>query len=100
MTINENDGVLKASDVVNPKRLGNTIKRLEAPNATYFDFTDGLAVGSNHRLWAQPAKKNPTVKEFFSSVLRGGRGETLPGFEFRADINAFQLVDKVVNEED
>jgi esterase/lipase superfamily enzyme len=93
VTINENDSVLKWSDVVNPPRLGNTARHLAAANTIYFDFTDGKNVGSTHGIFYKTARKNPTVKEIFSKALYGKRAERVTGIVFNEESNAFELSD-------
>ncbi len=74
VTINENDWVLKWSDVNFQKnRLGRTAQNLNSTNATYFDFTNGEDVGKTHGLFYE--ETNTTVKNFFTAVLNGKKGE-------------------------
>jgi esterase/lipase superfamily enzyme len=90
VTINEEDLVLKASDLINPNRLGNTVKGLNGDRPIYVDFTDGSGVGGAHNLFTE-VQDNPAVVNFCRRVLHGQRGEVVPGFEFNDRVNAFQL---------
>jgi esterase/lipase superfamily enzyme len=90
VTINENDWVLKWSDANFQKdRLGRTAKNLDSTNANYFDFTDGDDVGKTHGLFYK--KTNPTVKEFFTKVLNGGKGETVSGMTYDSHTNSYKF---------
>lgn len=90
VTINENDWVLKWSDANFQKdRLGRTARNLNAKNALYFDFTAGQNVGKTHGVFYK--KTNPSVKNFFTAVLNGKRGEHTPGFKYNAHKNAYEL---------
>ncbi|QOL25852.1 alpha/beta hydrolase [Thalassotalea sp. LPB0316] len=90
ITINENDWVLKWSDVNFQKdRLGRSAKHLNASNALYFDFTDGPGVGKTHGVFYQPT--NDVVKSFFTRVLNGERGEFTQGLVFDSRMNAFRF---------
>lgn len=90
VTINEEDLVLKASDLINPNRLGNTVKSLNGDRPIYIDFTDGSEVGSAHNLFTE-VQDNPAVVDFCRRVLHGRRGEVVPGFDFDDRVNAFRL---------
>jgi hypothetical protein len=86
---NENDKVLGYSNAVNPPRLGNTLRDLEADNATYVDFTEAAGVGTNHQLWGEVASKN--VVGFFAAAFTGRRAEDVPGLRFDPRLNAFRM---------
>jgi hypothetical protein len=90
VTINEEDLVLKASDFINPNRLGNTTEGLNGRRPIYVDFTDGGGVGGAHNLFTE-VQDNPAVVDFCRRVLHGQRGEIVPGFDFDARVNAFRL---------
>ena len=90
ITINEEDLALKASDLINPNRLGNTVKSLNGDRPIYVDFTDGAGVGGAHNLFLE-VPDNPAVVEFCRRVLYGQRGEMVPGFVFDPRVNAFRL---------
>jgi len=96
VTINEDDSVLKWSDVVNPPRLGNTLPDDDeiASGAVYFDFTDGAHVGSTHGVFYKTATKNPVVRQFFSRALTGGRPERIGGIVYRPGDGVWELADK------
>ncbi|MGR5069336.1 alpha/beta hydrolase [Vibrio alfacsensis] len=90
ITINENDWVLKWSDINFQKdRLGRTSKYLKSKNALYFDFTDGPNVGKTHGIFYK--KTNDVVKSFFTSVLNGNRGERTAGLTYDAELNAYRF---------
>lgn len=90
ITINENDWVLKWSDANFQKdRLGRTAKNLNSSNATYFDFTDGPNVGKTHGVFYK--KTNPVVKDFFSKVLNGLRGEDIEGMSYDQRSNSYRF---------
>lgn len=89
ITINENDKILGWSESLNPPRLGKTISKLESKTAQYFDFTSGKDVGNKHKLWGEI--KNATVKDFFSTVLNGRRGDSISGFTYNAKANVYQI---------
>ncbi|NEZ65169.1 alpha/beta hydrolase [Leptolyngbyaceae cyanobacterium CCMR0082] len=80
ITINENDRVLKGSDLINPARLGNTSEDLESKRAIYIDFTDGDNVGREHNFFTGN-HGNRTIEQFFQRVLTSKRGELVEGFK-------------------
>ncbi|HEY9735581.1 MAG TPA: alpha/beta hydrolase [Trichocoleus sp.] len=90
VTINEEDLILKASDMINPARLGNTLQGLNGRRPIYMDFTRGQNIGGAHDLF-MGIPGNEIVTQFFREVLRGNRGETVDGFTFDSRINAFRL---------
>lgn len=94
VTINEDDSVLKWSDVVNPSRLGNTAKQLNAEEVTYFDFTGGRSVGKTHGLFYKTAKKNKVVRAIFQQSLIGEHAEKVDGIVFNSSSNAWELKHK------
>lgn len=88
ITINENDFVLKWSDINFQKdRLGRTARDLNSNNAHYFDFTDGPAGGNTHGLFYK--ETNDIVKLFFTTVLNGGKGENTAGLIYDPQLNAY-----------
>jgi len=90
VTINENDWVLKWSDANFQKdRLGRTAKNLNSSNAIYFDFTDGKGVGKTHGVFYK--KTNPAVKEFFTKVLNGSRGDDVEGMSYHSRSNSYRF---------
>ncbi len=90
-TINKRDSVLNMSDKVNPDRLGNTVKNLNAENATYIDFTGARGVGKAHRLWNKPAESNPKIKTIFKQLLTGERPEQGTTLNYDPSDNAYRL---------
>ncbi len=90
ITINENDGVLKWSDANFQKdRLGRTARNLNSSSAAYFDFTDGPSVGKTHGVFYK--KTNDVVKEFFTKVLNGKRGEGIGGLTYDPRTNTYRF---------
>lgn len=90
ITINENDSVLKWSDINFQKdRLGRTAQNLISKRASYFDFTDGEGVGKTHGIFYK--KTNPVVKNFFTAVLNGEKGENVQGLVYDQHINTYKL---------
>lgn len=104
VTINENDKVLDTSDIINPDRIGNTAKNLDAEGVVYFDFTDGKNVGKTHGVFyafncpdlkCKPLKnKNPVITKIFSRILTGRRAESIDGVVYNPRTNAHELVSK------
>ena len=82
ITINERDKVLDLSDIINPDRLGNTVRNLTATRAVYVDFTHAPNVGTIHQLFGEGARANADVQAFFLSALRGGRPERTELLEY------------------
>ncbi|MEM8779969.1 MAG: alpha/beta hydrolase [Cyanobacteria bacterium P01_G01_bin.49] len=70
VTINERDSILKASDIINPDRLGTTLTGLTAQRPIYVDFTQGDNVGRAHNLFLEVPNNN-TIQEFFQRVFTG-----------------------------
>jgi len=90
ITINENDWVLKWSDINFQKdRLGRTARNLNAQNAIYFDFTDGPDVDRTHGIFYQ--ETNPIVEGFFTTVLNGQRAERHTTLQFDPQLNAYRF---------
>ena len=90
VTINEDDWVLKWSDANFQKdRLGSTAKNLNSSNAVYFDFTDGEGVKKTHGLFYK--KTNNVVKDFFTKVLNGERGEHTQGMTYDPRTNSYRF---------
>lgn len=90
VTINERDSVLKASDLINPDRLGNTLSGLAAQRPIYVDFTNGEGVGRAHNLFLGVPENEP-VGDFFQRVLTGRRGESIAELYFDPRVNAFRF---------
>ncbi len=92
VTINESDNILKASDTINPARLGNTLEGLTARRPIYVDFTNGQNVGRSHNLFLD-VENNAKVHNFFQRVFTGKRGEQIEGFEYDHRRNAYRLLE-------
>ena len=90
VTINENDSVLKASDLISPARLGNTRENLTSKRAIYIDFTDGEGVDKEHNFFLGD-HDNPIINNFFKYVLTGRRGELVDGLKRNDQDNVFYL---------
>lgn len=90
VTINEDDLILKASDFINPGRLGNTLRGLDSRQAIYLDFTEGTHVEGAHNLFLG-VKDNRSVRAFFQRVFWGDRAEGVDGFRFDQRLNVFRL---------
>ncbi|MEM8614149.1 MAG: alpha/beta hydrolase [Cyanobacteria bacterium P01_H01_bin.105] len=90
VTVNENDRVLKGSDLINPARLGNTSEDLTSKRAIYIDFTDGDNVGREHNFFTGN-HGNKTIEQFFQRVLTSRRGELIQGFQKQGQNNVFYL---------
>lgn len=90
VTINENDSVLKASDLINPGRLGNTSENLLSQRAIYMDFTNGEGVEREHNFFLG-GHGNRNIEQFFQHVLTGRRGELVDGFKKKDQRNIFYL---------
>lgn len=90
VTINENDWVLKWSDAnFQRARLGRLAQGLNSTKASYFDFTDGPNVGRTHGIFYK--KTNNVVKDFFTEVLNGRRGESVEGLHYHAQSNSYRF---------
>ena len=90
VTINEDDWVLKWAEFESGKdRLGRTSHNLRSKNATYFDFTDGSNVSDTHGVFYKDT--NSEVKEFFTAVLNGRRGEPVEGFRYDTLTNSYRF---------
>ena len=93
ITINENDGPLKASNAVNSPRLGNTINELNAHRAIYVDFTDSKNVEDAHGLF-NGIPGNEPLNQFFQEVFTGKRGERVQGFGYDERTNTYRIVEE------
>lgn len=91
VTINKRDYVLNMSDKVNPDRLGNTIRNLNAENASYIDFSGAKGVGKSHRLWHEPAAKNPKIHSIFEQLFTGERPEQADVLTYHPSENVYRL---------
>ncbi|MFA0813927.1 alpha/beta hydrolase [Microbulbifer epialgicus] len=90
ITINEDDGVLKKSEMVNRReRLGRASGHLYSEKALYFDFTGGPNVGGTHGLFYK--KTNRVVRDVFHEFMHGRRGERVLGMTYDPRTNAYQF---------
>lgn len=90
VTINENDYVLKWSDInLQKDRLGNTARNLNASNAVYFDFTDGKDVDRTHGVFYK--ETHDAVRSLFSAVLNGERVHRPENLIFDSHLNAYRF---------
>lgn len=90
-TINENDKVLSMSNKVNPTRLGQTTKNLDAIGVVYMDFTDGEGVNDTHRMFDFSAHRNETIRLFFNDVLNSRSGERIEGITYNDFTGAYEV---------
>ena len=89
VTINEDDKILGWAERASGRdRLGRTARNLTSKRAVYFDFTDGQNIGDKHGLFYE--ETNPSVVGFFRTVLNGGRGEAVSGFEYDERRNCYR----------
>lgn len=91
ITINKRDKVLNLSDKVNADRLGNTVRELNAGNASYLDFTGVKGVGKSHRLWHKPATKNVKIHTIFEQLFSGERPEQAGDLSYDHNDNTYRL---------
>lgn len=91
VTINENDYVLKWSDANFQKaRLGRQVQGLNSRKAKYIDFTDGPNVGKKHGVFLQ--ETNNIIKQFFTEVFNGRRGEIVDGLKYDSPSNTYKFL--------
>lgn len=76
VTINETDNVLDASDIINPDRLGNTLRNLNSKTISYFNFGQLDVAEDKHRLWIKPTITNENAASFFEEVFKGKKIKT------------------------
>ena len=91
-TINERDNVLRASDIINSDRLGNTATNLKSTRLQYLDFTDGEGVAKKHTHFEATAAANKAVEAFFNEAFNGNKALPSDGFEFNPGKNCYDLV--------
>ena len=90
VTINEDDYVLKWSDINFQKsRLGRTARHLLADNAHYIDLTDAPGVGNAHEVF--DGARGQSVNAFFKAILNGKRGEEMPGIKYHSLSNSWRF---------
>ncbi|WP_264324102.1 alpha/beta hydrolase [Romeriopsis navalis] len=87
VTINENDGALKVSDISNPSRLGSTALGTAA-TPVYVDFTNADNVDRDHDFCIGD-HGNPAIYRFFQQVLTSHRGELASEFTYDSRTNTF-----------
>lgn len=80
VTINEEDGALKASRMKmgeeQKARLGHYTYGLDSKRAVYVDFTRADGVGDSHAYFeGDPIRKNSRVRDFFQQALNGKPAE-------------------------
>ncbi|MDH3689182.1 MAG: alpha/beta hydrolase [Gammaproteobacteria bacterium] len=88
-TINEGDKILDLSDVINPDRLGNTVRELLSDRSIYLDFSEARNVGRKHQLFEEAASVNANVQKIFELMLSGGRAEHGMGTRYDAERNTY-----------
>lgn len=80
VTINQFDKVLLGSDVLNPPRLGSSLKNLAiAKHPFYIDFTKGRNIETQHNFFIGN-HNNAKIEHFCGEVIQGRRGEESVGF--------------------
>lgn len=90
VTINETDDVLNFSDVINPDRLGNTLRNLDSHSINYFNFGRIPEADDQHRLWIKPTIKNLNAKKFFENVFTGEK-VVIGQFEYDDSKNCYHV---------
>ena len=92
ITLNAFDKILRLSDAINRERLGIATTGLNA-KASYFDFTGGSNVGSEHNLFL--GVDNKLVRLFCQRALTGfpihQMGGETSGFWWNASVGAWRL---------
>lgn len=92
ITLNAFDRILRLSDAINPERLGIARTGLNA-HASYFDFTGGSKVGSEHNLFL--GVDNKVVLLFCKRALTGfpvhQMGGETNGFWWDESVGAWRL---------
>jgi len=91
VTVNERDSILNLADVIQPDRLGNTVRgsRLNRPH--YVDFTGADNIGKKHQLFGSGAKENDNVKAFFQRGLNGEKAHEGQGIVFNEVTGFFDV---------
>ena len=93
ITINENDYALSWSrrkpGEQQKARLGHYLKKLDATNATYVDFTRERAVNNSHSYFdKKTVDQNKGAKRFFKKVFSGD--DVIPHLEFLPHNNTYR----------
>ncbi len=95
VTINEDDGALRASRLKGGEeqlaRLGHWTSGLASSQAIYVDFTNAKRVGSSHAYFEGDALENAAVRKFFKAVLRGQRAEDEVALSFDSAKNLHRI---------
>ncbi len=94
ITINEDDFALAFSELKGgdeqEARLGNTVRNLNAHNATYLNFTDAEFVRNAHNYFSEDEPlRNAKLKEIFQTAFSGGRAEQ--GLSFDLGTGAYRV---------
>ncbi len=85
VTINQFDKVLLGSDLLNPPRLGSSLKNLAiAKHPFYIDFTKGRNIETQHNFFIGD-HGNAKIDHFCKEVLQGRPGEQSAGFFDQGD---------------
>ncbi|MGK7883805.1 MAG: alpha/beta hydrolase [Crocosphaera sp.] len=90
VTINDNDRILRKSDIINPTRLGQGLRSNRGREPIYIDFSDGQGVGDAHNL-LRDTRQNTAIQLFWKRVLTGRSGEVIDGLEFDAGSQTYRL---------
>ena len=92
VTINQFDKVLLGSDLLNPPRLGSSLKNLAiAKHPFYLDFTQGRNIEMQHNFFIGK-HGNAKIYHVCKTVIRGGAGEQAAGyFDYDDALNLWRL---------
>jgi len=82
VTVNERDSILNLADVIQPDRLGNTVRGAKLNRPHYVDFTGAERIGKKHQLFGSGAAANDNVKGFFQRGLNGHKAHEGQGISF------------------
>ncbi len=82
VTVNERDSILNLADVIQPDRLGNTVRGSILNRPHYVDFTNADNIGKKHQLFGTGAAVNDNVKAFFQRGLNGQTAHDGQGIVF------------------
>jgi hypothetical protein len=91
ITINERDAILDASDIINPNRLGNTVRKLNAKRAKYINFTNANNVKFDHEIFGDTADRNDNIKDFFERAFSGEKAHEGTGIAFNKATNSYEV---------
>jgi len=91
ITINENDGALKASRLKMGEqqraRLGHYLRRLDSRVATYMDLTEQPHVGDSHAYFEDKPLNNRKVQDFFTAALNGEVAEKASRYDASRNVH-------------